>query len=122
MCKESGESVNHLFLHCLVARDLWNMFFSLFGIPWTMPQGVMDLLSCWNGRLGRSEARNIWKMITHCIMWCLWCEQNARTFNGEETSIPTLKFIILQTMFDWLKATNLTTSSSISDMLSLCSF
>jgi hypothetical protein len=68
MCKARGESVNHLFLHCNVARDLWNMFFSLFGIPWIMPRGVMDLLSCWNGRVGRVEARNIWKVIPHSIM------------------------------------------------------
>ena len=32
LCKADGESVNHLFLHCLVARDLWNLVCSLFGV------------------------------------------------------------------------------------------
>ena len=27
MCKYNGESVDHLFLHCLVAMDLWAMVF-----------------------------------------------------------------------------------------------
>ena len=32
MCKCNGESVNHLFLHCLVAMDLWSMVLGLFGV------------------------------------------------------------------------------------------
>ncbi len=95
---------------------------SLFGVSWVMPRRVVDLLSCWNGRWGLFEAGNIWRMIAHYIMWCLWCERNARTFNEEETSIPALKFLLLQTLFDWLKASNLITSDSVSDMLMLCSF
>ena len=122
MCKADGESVNHLLLHCPVARDLWNIIFSLFGISWVMPRGVVDLISCWNGCKGRQEAGKIWKVIPHCIMWCLWCERNARSFNGEEVSIPALKHRLLQTMLEWLKAASLITSVSIPEMLMLCSF
>ena len=32
MCKVDGESMDHLVLHCAMARDLWDMVFSLFGI------------------------------------------------------------------------------------------
>ena len=32
MCKWDGETINHLFLHCPVARDLWDMIFCLFGL------------------------------------------------------------------------------------------
>jgi hypothetical protein len=122
MCKTSGESVNHLLLHCPVAGDLWNMIFSIFGVPWIMPRSVADLLYYWNGRLGRSEAGKIWRAMPHCIMWCIWHERNARTFNGEESSIPVLKFLVLQTLYEWLRASNLITSASLSDMLSLCYF
>ena len=122
MCKAGGESANHLLLHCPVAGELWNMIFSLFGVPWVMPRGVVDLLYCWNGRLGRSEAGKIWKAIPHCIMWCIWRERNARTFNGEESSIPALKFLFLQTLYEWLRASNLITSVSLSDMLMLLYF
>ena len=31
MCKCNGESIDHLFLHCPIAMDLWAMVFSLFG-------------------------------------------------------------------------------------------
>ena len=32
MCKKSGESVNHLLLHCPIASDLWSMVWALFGL------------------------------------------------------------------------------------------
>jgi hypothetical protein len=32
MCKKSGESIDHLLLHCDVARDLWSYFLTLYGV------------------------------------------------------------------------------------------
>ena len=52
MCKRNGETVDHLFLHCPVAMDMWYMVFGLFGVQWVMPSSVMDLFSCWMGFLG----------------------------------------------------------------------
>ena len=46
MCKSNGESVDHLFLHCLVAMDLWSMVLGLFGLSWVMPHSVLGLLGC----------------------------------------------------------------------------
>uniref|UniRef100_A0A2N9GTW6 Reverse transcriptase domain-containing protein n=1 Tax=Fagus sylvatica TaxID=28930 RepID=A0A2N9GTW6_FAGSY len=121
MCKSSGESTNHLLLHCPVAWELWSMVCILFGTLWVMPRSVVDLLSCWKGSLGNSEAGKVWKMIPHCIMWCLWRERNDRTFNGVEKSIPALKFYFLHTLLDWSKASHLDFSSSLSDLVDLCS-
>jgi hypothetical protein len=86
-----------------------------------MPRDVADLLSCWSGKFGRAEARVIWKEVPHCLTWCLGHERNTRTFTGDEKSTPTLKFYILQTLFDWLKASNIIMSSSLSEML-ICVF
>ena len=45
MCKCNGESVDHLFLHCPVAMDLWSIVFGIFGVSW-VPQSVVGLLAC----------------------------------------------------------------------------
>jgi hypothetical protein len=47
MCKNNGESIGHLLLHCEVARELWSYILSLFGVEWVMPRQVLDLLTSW---------------------------------------------------------------------------
>ena len=107
MCKSSGESVYHLFLHCPLACELRTMVLVMFGKTWVMPRDVVDLLCCWKGIRGNSEAGKIWKMVPHCLMWCLWQERNDRTFNAKERTIPALKFHFLHTLLDCSKASHL---------------
>jgi len=40
-----GESVDHILLHCEVARTLWNAIFSRFSLSWVMPFRVVDLFA-----------------------------------------------------------------------------
>jgi hypothetical protein len=42
MCKKSKESIDHLLLHCVVARDLWNSSFNLLGVDWVMPRRMRE--------------------------------------------------------------------------------
>jgi hypothetical protein len=122
MCKSNGESVSHLLLHCPIAHELWNLNFTLFGTVWVMPRGLYELFACWSGKVGKSDSGAIWKAVPHCLMWCLWHERNSRTFSGEEQSVPALKFTFLQTLFEWLKASNLISAHSVAEMLDNCSF
>ena len=96
MCKCNGESVDHLFLHCPVVMDLWFMVFGLFGVSWVMLQSVVGLLACWLGQFGCHQNGNIWRIIPHCLMWCLWKKRNSRCFDDIERSIPDLKLFFLQ--------------------------
>lgn len=50
MCKSDGKTVNHLLLHCLVARELWLLVLSLFGVAWVVPDMLVGLFACWKGR------------------------------------------------------------------------
>ena len=45
MLKCNGESVDHLFLHCLAAMELWSMVLGLFGVSWVMPKSVVGFLA-----------------------------------------------------------------------------
>ena len=53
MCKESGDSIDHLLLHCDFAHNLCSLVFYLFGIHWVMPKRVLGLLACWKEGFGR---------------------------------------------------------------------
>ena len=109
-----------MLLHCTVAQELWSLIFVLFGITWVMPRGMVDLLLCWSDRFGKYEAGAIWKAIPHCLMWCIWRKRYNRVFVGEELSIPALKSSFLQTLYDWLKASNLVYCNSLAEMFDRC--
>jgi hypothetical protein len=121
MCKADGESVDHLFLHCALARELWNMAFSLFGMYWVMPKRIVDVFASWKGRLGRHKNRQIWEAVPHCVMWSLWRERNARTFEDRERNILDLKTLFLRTLFDWMAASSLFSFSNLLEFFDYCS-
>ena len=49
MDKRSGESVNHLLLHCPIASESWTLVWAVFGLLRVMPQSVTDLFSALQG-------------------------------------------------------------------------
>ena len=49
-----------------------------------------------------------------CLMSCLWSGRNARTFKGEEKTLPMLKFTFLQQLYEWLKASNPVSFTTVS--------
>jgi hypothetical protein len=121
MSKRDGETINHLFLHCPAARDLWDLVFCLFGVDWVMPRGVLDMLSCWS-RLSRRVNGAIWSMIPHCLLWCLWRERNARTFEGCEKSSQDLKLFFFRTLLEWVNVVGLLSCFSLLELIDNCSF
>ena len=68
MCKVTGESVDHLLLHCPYAKELWDMVFVLFGIHWVMPRSVTAMFDCWQGSLGRHQNIMLWRIVPHCML------------------------------------------------------
>ena len=122
MCKRNGESVDHLFLHCPFAVDLWSMVLGLFGVSWVMPRTVLGLLGCWQGSFSRHRNGYIWSIIPHCLMWCLWRERNSRCFEDYENSIPDLKLLFFRTLRDWLFALQSQSFPSFIDFLDSCNF
>ena len=102
MCKQSGESVDHLLLHCFVARELWSMVFRLFGVwvHWVMPCHVLHLWDSWWVRCGNSQNMVVGRMVPHCVIWCLWRERNAQHFEDSERSVLDLKLLFFQTLYE----------------------
>ena len=41
--------MDHLLLHCHVAKDLWDMQLCLLGVSWVMPYSVCAMLDSWRG-------------------------------------------------------------------------
>jgi len=103
MCKMTGETVDHLLLHCEVARALWYVILNRFGLSWVMAFRVVDLFACWWPG-GRSRSAVVWKMVPCCLMWCLWMERNDRQFEDKERTIDELISFFIHSLYSWTAA------------------
>jgi len=70
------------------------MVFQMFGVEWVMPRRVVDLLACWNRRVGHNDI-NIVSTIPSFLMWCTWRERNARSFDNRERMSSDLQTCFL---------------------------
>ncbi len=120
LCKVDGESIDHLFIHCYLAKQLWDMILTLFGVHWVMPQKLQDLITCWPGALGRHSHAEIWKVIPHCLMWSIWRERNLWTFEGRELSPLDLQSLFFRMLFDWIQVISLFSFSSFHEFIDSC--
>jgi hypothetical protein len=121
MCKKNRESIDHLLLHCKVASALWHSIFSRFWLHWVMLGRVKDLYASWWTE-GRSRSAVVWKMISLCLMWCLWSERNARCFEDSTRTSEELIHFFFFTLLTWMAAWLAPLVISFSDFLFLFSF
>jgi hypothetical protein len=94
--------------------------FVLFGVQWVMPETVLDLFSSWQGSCGSRRTKMVWRVVPHCVFWCIWRERNTRHFEDIETSIPELKSRFFQLLFEWVKGLGIFSISSLVELLDYC--
>ena len=78
-----------------VVRDLWSSLCNLLGVDWIIPRRVRELLMSLGGQVGHRDILKVWMFVPLCLMWCIWREQNAQSFEDRETAVTELKKIIL---------------------------
>ncbi|RVW92361.1 LINE-1 retrotransposable element ORF2 protein [Vitis vinifera] len=76
LCLAEAETVDHLLLHCVMTRTLWNLLFSLFGVEWVLSGTVKDTLLGWHGAFVGKIRKKAWQMAPLCIFWSVWKERN----------------------------------------------
>ena len=42
LCQSEEEFIDHILIHCVKTRGLWNLLFSLFGVFWVFPFSVKE--------------------------------------------------------------------------------
>ena len=67
LCLSEVETVDHLLLHCVKMRVLWNLLFSLFGVAWTLSCILKETLLGWHGAFVGKARKKAWKMTPLCI-------------------------------------------------------
>ena len=63
-----------------------------------MPHIVIELFESWQGKFGWHRNVDVWRIVPHCLIWCIWSERNARNFEGCEHSLLEINYFFLHTM------------------------
>ena len=67
MCEEEEETIDHLLIHCKIAKMLWDLFLSIAGISWVFPHSVLHTLLAWQGAaVVKSVKKSGWQLRCAC--------------------------------------------------------
>ena len=88
----------------------------MLGVQWVMPNTIVSLLFAWRNWLGTYSSK-VWNLVPECLMWLVWKERNARTFEDIESPIDTLKTLLARTLFEWSRIWGLMHCSFLTDFL-----
>lgn len=96
---------NILMINNLCKRKVWIWtwigvisFITLFGIHWVMLKTAVELLACWQGKFGHHRNGVIWKVVSYCLMWCIWRGRNNWSLENSKRTVANLKFFFFKTL------------------------
>ena len=110
LCLSKVEMVDHLLLHCVKTRVLWNLLFSLCGI-------VKETLLRWHGVFVGKARKKAWQMAPLCIFWSVWKERNLLAFGNKEFSLQRLKYSFVCNLWYWVRVSIVLSPSSLVSFL-----
>ena len=87
LCLNNGQSIDHLFLHCLLNMELWHKLFKLAELDWVSPKSINDIMTISFRGLGNSiRGKVLWHIACFTLIWIVWWKRNARIFENKWTS------------------------------------
>ena len=87
-----------------------------------MPHKVIEFFKSWQGMFGQHQNIDLWRLVPHCLIWCIWCERNARSFERCEHSTLEVKSFFLHILLDWSVVFCHLSCSSLTVLLDRCNF
>ena len=91
LCQAHEGSIDHLLLHCKKTREVWKLFFTLFGVHWVFPSLVRETLLGWKGAFVGTKRKTVWNAGPLCLFWSVWKTMNKIAFNDGVLSLQKLK-------------------------------
>ena len=103
LCLSKEESIDHILLHCELARSLWNLLFSLLEMLWVLPYSIREMLLGWLGSCVGKKRKKVWLSAPLCLFWIVWKERNNSAFENEGHLVQRCKSFFLCNLWAWAK-------------------
>ena len=117
MCEEEEETIDHLLIHCKIAKMLWDLILSIVGISWVFPNSVLHTLLAWQGAAVGKKRKKIWLAAPLCLFLNIWRARNSLVFENEVPSAQRLKANIVTNLWSWANLNSEDYSHSVVDFL-----
>ncbi|XP_066333343.1 uncharacterized protein [Miscanthus floridulus] len=105
LCGQESETADHLFIGCVLTREVWFALLAPLGLTVLAPGHTEDATSWWLRQRLRIDAagRPAFDSMILLISWVIWKERNSRTFSRDAAGIQELRLKV-QDADDWVKA------------------
>ena len=106
LCDQHAETVSHLFLACIFARQVWFGVLDRLQMVNLMPSGDHELGDWWIDLRKRLDvdSRGLFDSLLLLISWRLWKERNARVFGRAPSSVHEVVAAIAAEGEEWASA------------------
>ena len=104
LCDQEQETIEHLLIGCVVAREVWHEVLQEWHMEEWMPGPDARLLEWWMRQPAtRSQRRDTWSVLI-LVMWCIWTHRNDVVFNGAAVSPAVVAGRIRDETHQWKRA------------------
>uniref|UniRef100_A0A0A9D4A3 Reverse transcriptase zinc-binding domain-containing protein n=1 Tax=Arundo donax TaxID=35708 RepID=A0A0A9D4A3_ARUDO len=107
LCDQEEETVQHLLVSCVFARQAWFSILTKVGLGSLTPQLDDQVFSEWWRRVLEGLPASIQKGLNSLIIlvaWCIWKHRNACVFDGISPSLIHLMQVVEEEMSLWTMA------------------
>jgi len=103
LCDQGSETVAHLFLGCVFARQVWLLLLQPLNLTSLMPERDEDIGPWWLRQCAQMDAadRKLFDSLLLLVAWSLGKERNARVFGRPASSAMTVARSALREGEDW---------------------
>ncbi|KAK0599556.1 hypothetical protein LWI29_006326 [Acer saccharum] len=96
MCGEAEESIDHLFLNCKWAWNLWGSCMNWWNISSCSTNSLLDWWLNWPNLCNLNSAARAWSALFFAMTWTIWEARNERVFKDVsisfEKAVDMVKF------------------------------
>jgi hypothetical protein len=92
LCDQEEETIQHLLISCVFARQFWYFLLSRSGLPNLSPDNVICSLDDWWSRAVEKIPRDLQSGFNSLVIlgaWSLWRHRNDCVFNGRSPSLAS---------------------------------
>ncbi|WVZ56128.1 hypothetical protein U9M48_006704 [Paspalum notatum var. saurae] len=107
LCDQADESIQHILMQCVVARELWFQVLQKINLHAVSPPEASSRLTSWWSQSSRAlpkDARKGFNSLVILVSWELWKHRNACVFEGVRPDVQAVLFAIVSEGQLWCRA------------------